>query len=111
MSNYYHVAEKWDGEAIESLFDRFGNDAEQMFIERWPDCGELSQDHPYVIHLHDNLSDAEEYVEYLKSEGAQTAQILKIDGTNLDIEEDNYEVALPHPVCKESIPTQLITAL
>ena len=102
-TNYYHVTDLWDGWPLESLYDRYGEGAYEMYAKKWPDSANLAQVHAHVVHLHSTLRKAWEYQQEYGGE------ILRIDGTGLDIEMDSYEY--PHPVCKEPIPVNSITIL
>ena len=97
---FYHVTKNWDGGDLESLYDREGDEAYEIFAERWPEAGGLADNHINLIHLHDNLSDAERFVRDFGGE------ILEIELDEDAVEIDNLEY--PHPVSRYTIDAEYI---
>lgn len=105
MTKYYHVAEKWNGEALESLYSQHGDDAYDLFAERWPEGISLAYEHAGRIHMHASLKEAEshkrehggEILEITLDEDAKEEVFFMID----DLEYD-------HPVACECIPAEYI---
>lgn len=96
----YHVAKDYDGGDLESLYVREGNDAFDIYAEKWPEAGELGQYHVMYVHCHDNLKDAESFVD------TYGGKVLEINADDLDVEMDTLEY--PHPMVKEYIPAEYI---
>ena len=102
MTTYYHVCMYWDGKDLESLYKQHGDEAYEMFAEKWPESGNLSQVHAHVTHLHSSIKEAKEFA------AQYGGMILMIDDAGLEITIDDYEYEYPHPVCKHEIPAENI---
>ena len=100
---YYHVTQSWDGGDLESLYNREGDDAYEIFAKRWPESGGMAYNHINLIHLHDNISDAERFVRDFGGE------ILEIELEEDDVEIDDLEY--PHPVSRYPIDSYNIRRL
>lgn len=99
----YHVAKDYDGGDLQSLYEQHGNDAYDMYIDKWPEAGELVFYHVHYIHLHNSLDDAQEFVDEFGGE------ILVIDDADLTVERDNLEY--DHPIVRDTIPAEYIRRL
>lgn len=102
---YYHVCTKWDGNNLESLYKQHGEDAYEIFATRWPEAGDLAQYHVNVIHLHANLSDAEDFC------GEFGGEILVISDPNGEIDVKNDTLEYAHPVVYGEIVAEYINVL
>ena len=100
MTTLYHVATDYDGGDLNSLYNQYGNDAYDMFAERWPESDNLGQYHAHYVHLHDNMQDAQGFA------ATYGGEILIIDATDLDVKIDNLEYR--HPIVEGCIPSQYI---
>lgn len=104
MSKLYHVAKNYDGGALVSLYAQFGDQAYDIFAERWPDAGELGVYHVHSVHLFETYAEAQAYADECGGE------ILEINPEGLDITVDKLEKGHPHPVTRE-IPAKNIRIL
>ena len=106
MEKFYHVTEKWDGYELESLQAQYGDNALDVFVERWPEAENLAYEHSNRIHMFDNIADALDFKTETKS-----SQILEI---SLDDERKDEiffmidELEFNHPVACASIPAEYI---
>ncbi len=105
MTTYYHVCNGWDGNDLLSLYQLEGEDAYEMYAERWPEAGELAQYHVHYIHLYETIEEAKAHQE------EHGGEILKIEGDpeELGIEIDKLEFA--HPIVRDRIPKEYISRL
>jgi len=83
----YHVAKEWDGEDLQPLAKRIGeNEAIEAFLESWPDAdASMANDHVWKIFLYSTLAEAQEHRDVFGGE------ILEIDADILEIEKDLIE--------------------
>ena len=105
---YYHVTKKWDGGDLVSLYNREGDDAYDIYAERWPEAGGLADAHINLIHLHDNIDAAYAFVRDYGGE------ILCIELDDDAIEECGIkidDIEYSHPVACEKIPAEYIKKL
>jgi len=86
----YHVCKNWDGCNLKSLYKQYGNQAYDIFLEKWPDAGELAEYHIHYIHCHFTLDEAKEH------QAEHGGQIIAIDVEYLEVVIDNLEY--PHPM-------------
>jgi len=100
MPTYYHVAHNYTGGDLLSLYEQHGEDAYEMYADKWPDAGELAQYHTHYIHLHETLVDAQTY----QSEFGGT--ILEINADELEIKLDTLEYK--HPMVRDYIEEEYI---
>jgi hypothetical protein len=104
---YYHVTAKWDGQDLESLYDRYGEKAYDMYADRWPDAEELAYAHAHIIHLHATEAKTKEYAEVYGGE----ILIINDRDNDLDVEIDGLEKGARHPVCRQTIDKHYISRL
>ncbi len=97
MTTYYHVAKDWDGEAIESLYDQYGDEAYDIYAEKWPEAGELAQYHAHVVHLYADRKQAEEHADTFGGD------VLVIDDQDDELEITIDTLEFGHPVCNHEI--------
>jgi len=97
---YYHVAADWNGQNLESLYAQYGDDAYDMYLDRWPESENLGTYHAHVIHLHSTIEEARDYAV------VYGGQVLEIDGRYLEIDIDTHEY--DHPVSQHTIPASAI---
>ena len=92
----YHVTKEWDGQDLESLYAIYGDEAYDIYAEKWPEAGELAQAHAHVVHLHASIDEAKGFAAEFGGE------ILEIDAPeDYEIEIDSLEY--DHPVCRHEI--------
>lgn len=104
IKKYYHVVDKYDGGDLESLYHRYGDAAYDMYLERWPESGNLSQYHAHNIHLYDSLEEAQKHSAYF---GGDVLEIIPDDALEVTI--DTLE--FPHPIVEDKIPKKYITPI
>lgn len=104
MSTYYHIVDdSYTGGDLESLYNQYDEDAESIYMQRWPEAGDLVNSHIYMIHMYDNLQDALEHKEVFGG------RILQINGEDLEVVIDQDEFA--HPMVYGTIPAYMIKEL
>lgn len=103
----YHVCNNWDNKDLESLYKQYGNEAYDIYAERWPEAGELAQAHIDYIHLYDTLEEAQEHAENFSGE----ILVVEFDPDNLEIEVERDKLEFNHPMVCNIIPKHLITRL
>lgn len=94
----YHVTKNWDGGDLESLYDQHGDEAYDIFAEKWPEAGGMAASHIHLIHLHDNINDAKRF----QAEFGGEILEIEIDSDNVEIDTIEY----PHPTTRYSIDAQ-----
>lgn len=80
---------------------KHGDDAYEIYAERWPEAGELGTYHAHYIHCYETLEEAQDHVD------EYGGTVLVIDTTDMDVVIDNLE--FPHPMVQERIPAAAIT--
>lgn len=83
----YHVTQKWNGEDLQPLAKRIGeNEAIEAFLESWLDAdASMANDHVWKIFFFKNLEEAQEH------QGIFGGEILEIDADILELEKDLIE--------------------
>lgn len=83
----YHVTKEWDGEDLQPLAKRIGeNEAIEVFLESWPDTdASMANDHVWKIFFYKSLEEAQEH------QGVFGGEILEIDADILELETDLIE--------------------
>lgn len=102
MAKLYHVAKNYDGGDLLSLYEQFGDEAYDMFAERWTDAGELGVYHVHMVHLFETLAEAQDW------SAECGGDVLEIETVDLDITIDKLEKGHPHPVAKR-IPAKNVS--
>ena len=106
MATYYHVCrDEWDGGDLISLYQQEGEEAYQIYAERWPEAGELAQYHVHYVHLYATLDEAKEH------QGKYGGEILVITGEPEEIGIESDDLEFPHPVVKHRIFREYISWL
>lgn len=105
MTKYYHVAEKWDGEALESLYSQHGDDAYDLFAERWPEGINLAYEHAGRIHMYYTIKEAESHKREL---GGEILEISLDDDAKDEISFMIDDLEFDHPMACGSIPSEYI---
>lgn len=81
----YHVVgpEYEPGQPIRSLYSRKKEAAYDEYAQRWPEAGDLVQDHPHKVFFYDNIKDAEDHAAMF---GGSILRVnpSKVDGLYLD---------------------------
>ena len=101
----YHVAPAdWDGD-IESLHYQHGDDAYDMYVERWPEAAGMQFEHTQFVHCYSDLEAAEDHADEFGG------VVLTIDAAamtedGIEIETDRIE--FPHPIVRDVIPARYI---
>lgn len=101
----YHVAPEGHSGNLLSLYKQYGDDAYQMYAGRWPESGNLAQDHAHYVHLHDNLKDAKAFA------AQRGGKIYSIDPSMLAddwIDVINDRLEYPHPMVRDEIPAEYL---
>lgn len=101
----YHVAPANHSGDLKSLYALHGEDAYEMYADRWPEAGELAQYHAHYIHCYDSLDEAREHV---ARHGGKVYEI-NVDAMADDmivVERDNLE--FDHPMVRNEIPAEYI---
>ena len=88
---------------IESLYNQMGEDAYEVFEERWPEAAELGIYHAHYIHLWDVLEDARDFADEIGG----TVYEVEADGLDVEIDELEY----PHPIIRDEIPAEYVMAI
>ena len=99
----YHVCPEWDGGDLLSLYEQLGNEAYDIFYQKYELDNGLGFDHVHYIHCHYTV---EEVKEYQRNWGGQ---ILEIDAKHLAVKHDCLEY--PHPKVRGRIPKQYVRVL
>ena len=98
----YHVVENYDGGDLLSLYEQYGDRAYELFLDKWPESGELGHYHAHYIHLYSSVDDARKSGIY--------GEILEIDIPDTEIqcllEIDTLE--FPHPMIRDCLPKRYI---
>lgn len=100
----YHVAQSWDGQDLESLYQQYGDDAYNMYLEHWPEAGGLQEYHVHYVHLHKTLDEAREYQQEFG--GEILVVVLPDDEVDGWVETDDLEY--PHPVVRDRIEKEYV---
>ena len=59
MELFHVVGDDWrEGQPLQSLHRRLGDEAYDVFVERWPDAGDLGQYHAHEIFFYETHEDA-----------------------------------------------------
>lgn len=102
MKTLYHVANKWDGQKLESLYNQIGEEAYEEYANKWPEAAELAQEHAHYVHCYETLEDA------LNHKQEFGGEVLKIELDEfVEVEIDNLEFA--HPMVRDEIDADLIS--
>lgn len=104
----YHVAPEGHSGPLLSLYKQHGDDAYQMYAGRWPESGNLAQDHAHYVHLHDNLKDAKAFA------AQRGGKIYSIDPSTLAddwIDVINDRLEYPHPMVRDEIPAEYLKTI
>lgn len=98
---YHVVGPEWEpGQPLQSLYRQHKDAAYDIYSERWPDAGDLSQYHPHYTMFYDKLEDARQH----PGEG----RILKIDPAKVDLRFDQLEPP-GYWITSEDVPPDAIT--
>lgn len=106
---FYHVAgPEYQSGPLQSLYRRHGDEAYDIFAQRWPEAGDLGQYHAHRIFLYDKLDDALSH--------PSGGRILKVDGDELrrygDLMYDDLEIpsgrSIGFPYVEGEIPVSAI---
>ena len=97
----YHVAPTDHEGDLLSLYAQFGDEAYDLYLERWPESGGLGLYHAHMVHCYATLDEAREHV--------NDGRIYAIDDADLDVEIDDLE--FPHPVVRDAIPSAALTVI
>ncbi len=100
MSKIYHVCPAWDGDDLLSLYEQLGNEAYDVFYQKYELENGLGLDHAHFVHCHYTLEEAKEY------QRIWGGQILEIDASELEIKHDCIEY--PHPMVRDVIAKEYI---
>lgn len=83
---YHVVGEDWrPGEPLLSLYRQHGNDAYELFCQRWPDATIFSDYHAHLIFFYDNPREAEAHA------AALGGRVVEVDSSVLDLRWDDLE--------------------
>ena len=96
----YHVAPANHVGDLESLYALHGEEAYEIYADRWPEAGELAQYHVHYVHCYDSLEEARAHAAQLGG------KIYEICTEHLEIERDNLE--FDHPMVRNEIPAEYI---
>lgn len=97
----YHVCRpEWDGDDLLSLYQQLGNEAYDIFYQKYEMDNGLGFDHVHFVHGHYTLKEAEEYQKVWGGE------ILEIDVSELDTKHDCIEY--PHPMIRDVVPKEYV---
>ncbi len=99
----YHVTPKWDGGDLLSLYEQLGNEAYDIFYQKYGLENGLGFDHVHYIHCHYTVEEAKEY------QRIWGGQILEIDAKHLAVKHDCLEY--PHPMVRDIIPKEYVRLL
>lgn len=105
ITTIYHVAPADHSGDLLSLYRQHGDEAYEIFIERWPDSGVLGDYHADYVHCHATLEKAEDHAAWYGG------KIYAIDGAAFvadggKVETDTLE--FPHPMVRDEIPAEYI---
>lgn len=96
----YHVAPADHAGNLESLYALHGDDAYEMYADRWPESGNLAQYHAHYVHCYDSLDEA-------RAHAAQWGgKVYEINADELEVERDNLE--FDHPMVRDEIDAEYI---
>jgi hypothetical protein len=96
----YHVCQAWDGGDLLSLYEQLGEEAYDVFHQKYELDNGLGFDHVHYIHGHYTLEEAKEYQRLFGG------QILVIDTQDLAVKHDCLEY--PHPMVRDRVPKEYI---
>lgn len=96
----YHVAPEGHEGDLESLHMQHGDEAYEMYADRWPEAGELAVYHAHYVHCYSSKIDAEKHA------ASFGGKVYTIDADDLDVEIDDLE--FPHPVVRDYIPASCL---
>lgn len=101
----YHVAPAAHEGSLLSLYAVHGEEAYEMYAERWPQAGELAIYHAHYIHCYDSLDEAREHA------AQHGGKIYAIDSAALAddlvvIERDALE--FDHPIVRDEIGAEYL---
>lgn len=96
----YHVAPADHSGNLESLYSLHGDDAYEMYADRWPEAGELAQYHAHYVHCYDSLDEAREHA------AQWGGKIYAIDTSEIEVERDNLE--FDHPMVRNEIDVEYL---
>ena len=104
MKTIYHVAPAGHNGNLESLHQQHGEDAYEIYAERWPEAGELGQYHTRYVHCYETLEEAMNH----PVEGKIYAiDVEALNDDFIEVEIDRLE--FPHPMVRDEIPAKYIT--
>jgi len=98
----YHVAPEGHQGDLLSLHAQHGDEAYDIYLDRWPESQDLGTYHAHVIHCYATRAEAEEHAV------AFGGDVLEIDTADLEVRIDALE--FPHPVVDQRIPAASITS-
>ena len=102
----YHVAPAdWDGGDIESLHCQHGDDAYDMYVERWPEAAGLQFEHAHFVHCYSDLADAQDHADEFGGV-VLTLDAAAMEEDGIEIETDRIE--FPHPIVRDVIHSEYI---
>jgi hypothetical protein len=102
----YHVTPKWDGGDLKSLKEQYGDNAYDVFVERWPEAERIAWEHIDYVHCFATREEAEYYLRDWR-EGVG-GQLLEIDDRALETSMDRLERGQTHVVVRGRIPARYI---
>ena len=97
----YHVAPADHQGDLLSLYEQEGEEAYDVYAERWPDAGELAQYHVHQVHLYSSLEEAQNHV--------HDGKIYEVDCSEIEVYIDDLE--FPHPVVDGQIDAEYLTKI
>lgn len=105
MDLYHVVGDGWDGKELLSLHDQYGDDAYDIFAERWPEADGLGIYHAHRIFFYDTLADAQDHAAELGG------KVLKIDADKISDQIKIDDLECPFYVSTEPVPASVITVI
>jgi hypothetical protein len=107
MRELYHVCEDWDGGDLKSLYRQHGDDAYDMFAEKWPEAGGLGDYHIMYVHLYSSLKAAQDHSEAFGGE----ILVIKYNSDDPEFELERDSMEFDHPMVRDAIPKHLVKKL
>ncbi len=83
----YHVVGDGyqEGQPLRSLYDQHGDNAYDMFAEKWPEAGDAALDHPHRIFFYDTEEAARDHAEEFGG------RVVKVDPSLIDDESLRFD--------------------
>lgn len=104
---YHVVGPEYEGGPLRSLYARKGDAAYDEFAQRWPEAGDLGQDHAHKVMFYDKLEDA------LSHADAFGGKVLRVDPSMVDaLYLDTLEKSYGSPgfyATRSDVPAEALT--